>query len=507
MMDMNSKSLGKFTAWCLDEVNSIMDIDDALKPQQTELAAQYVKRLRAYMLSGHQADLMQASRSWDLSTIDPNDALKLHEEQLLIMLPHVEWDEFMIMCQRSFAYLMESLEKDQAEREYEEGDVLSLSKMREPWKERAHDLFMEHAQAAPSKYENILQQMDSAVILFDESGVLSFINVEAAKLLQVPRKQLAGRSIVELFHHPMIARDKRRMLVRTYRETIQRRKRYHEITDRHGRTYMVTLTYGEQMDGDYLFTIKDVSDFKRIEQTAVQNDKLAILGKIAAAIAHEIRNPLTSIRGFIQLLRPHLVQLGKEEYARIILAEIDRANDIIFEFLNSSKPTAPLTSEIPISSLLREVVLLIESDALMRGCEIDLQDANDSSKMVVAIDVKQIKQVVLNMMRNALEAIREVDHLRKGRISISSRMEGRYVAICIQDNGSGMDERTLERLFDPFFTTKDEGTGLGLSVSYRIIRNHGGSIEVDSVKGEWTEFIIRLPLVLRDSIAPQLHQV
>lgn len=396
---------------------------------------------------------------------------------------------------------------DKAEREYKEEDVLSLNHMREPWKEIAHDVFLEHTHKTPSKYENILQQMDSAVVLFDESGVLSFINVEAAKLLQIPRKRLAGCTILELFRHPMIARDKRKLLIRTYRETIQRRKRYHEITDRHGRTYMVTLTYGEQMDGDYLFTIKDVSDFKRIEQTAVQNDKLAILGKIAAAIAHEIRNPLTSIRGFIQLLRPHLVQLGKEEYARIILAEIDRANDIIFEFLNSSKPTAPLTSQVPISSLLREVVLLIESDALMRGCTIDLEDEHESATKVVAIDAKQIKQVILNMMRNALEAIREIDHLRKGRIAISSRVEGRYVAICIQDNGAGMDERTLERLFDPFFTTKDEGTGLGLSVSYRIIRNHGGSIEVDSVKGEWTEFIIRLPLVSRDNIAPQPYQV
>ena len=103
----------------------------------------------------------------------------------------------------------------------------------------------------------------------------------------------------------------------------------------------MTVTYGDQMDGDFLFSVKDVSDYKQIEQTAYQNDKLAMLGRISASIAHEIRNPLTAIRGFIQLLRPHLLQLGKDEYARIILTEIDRANDIIYEFLNSSKPSAP----------------------------------------------------------------------------------------------------------------------------------------------------------------------
>ena len=108
-----------------------------------------------------------------------------------------------------------------------------------------------------------------------------------------------------------MSRFKKKKILRIYRETIFHRKRYHELIDEYGRHWLVTVTYGDQMDGDFLFSVKDVSDYKQIEQTAYQNDKLAMPGRISASIAHEIRNPLTAIRGFIQLLRPHLLSSAK----------------------------------------------------------------------------------------------------------------------------------------------------------------------------------------------------
>lgn len=460
---------------------------------QSEWKQRYINGLRHYILNGGDQDLQQVRDSaCATNQLNPQDVLSIHEEALFTVLSHVEMDEGIKVLNRSFIYFMEWITAIKTEQGSKEGNAMVLDPIREPWIQSAQALCS--TQSVRNKYENVLQQMDSGIVLFDSSGVLSFINVETAKLLDIPRKALVGCSLRELLFHPLLKRDKRKMILRLYKDTILRRKRYHEFSDRNDRHYLVTVTYGDQMDGDYLFSIKDVSDFKRIEQTAYQNDKLAILGKIAAAIAHEIRNPLTSIRGFIQLLRPHLMQLGKEEYARIILAEIDRANDIIFEFLNSSKPSAPMTSEVPISSLLREVVLLTESDALMKGCEIELMDHPEAGSLFVSIDVKQIKQVILNMIRNAIDAIDYVHTKRKGLIRISTQQEGMYVSIKIHDNGKGMDHKTLDRLFDPFFTTKEEGTGLGLSVSYRIIKNHGGTITVDSKEEVWTEFIIRLPL-------------
>ncbi|UHA76125.1 ATP-binding protein [Paenibacillus sp. 481] len=445
------------------------------------------------MLNGGDEHLQVAKEAAAMADkLSMEDLLNLHEEMLCTVMAHVDWDEGAKALHRSFIYFVEWITAIKTEQGSKEGEPLVIDPIREPWIRSAQALYS--TQLVRNKFENVLQQMDSGIVLFDSSGMMSFINLETAKFLEVPRKALVGCNLLQLLVHPLLKREQRKIILRLYRDTILQRKRYHEFMDQHGRHYLVTVTYSDQMDGDYLFSIKDVSEYKRIEQTAYQNDKLAILGKIAAAIAHEIRNPLTSIRGFIQLLRPHLMQLGKEEYARIILAEIDRANDIIFEFLNSSKPSAPMTAEVPIASLLREVVLLTESEALMKGCEIELADLSQAGLMYVAIDVKQIKQVLLNMIRNAIEAMDAQRLQRKGIISISAQQEGHFVAVYIRDNGIGMAKSTLERLFDPFFTTKEEGTGLGLSVSYRIIKNHGGLIEVDSVQGEWTEFIIRLPL-------------
>lgn len=344
-----------------------------------------------------------------------------------------------------------------------------------------------------SNYENILEHLDSGIMLFDCEGCLTFINVQMAKLLELPRHQLIGCDVLQLVQHPYISRFKKKKILRIYRETIFHRKRFHELLDEYGKHWLITMTYGDQMDGNFLLSVKDVSDFKQIEQTAYQNDKLAMLGQISASIAHEIRNPLTAIRGFIQLLRPHLIQLGKDEYAKIILTEIDRANDIIYEFLNSSKPSAPQKTIIPVQPLLKEIVLLTESEGLMKGCEIHL--TNDEPPFHVSIDVKQIKQVMLNMVKNAIDAIDHVGEDHPGKIEISTHQEDKWVVISIRDNGHGMDHNTLARLFDPFFSTKEAGTGLGLSVSYRIIKNHGGTIAVDSKVGEGTTFRISLPLV------------
>lgn len=360
-------------------------------------------------------------------------------------------------------------------------------------------------QLVKNKYENVLQNLDSGIMLFDSEGVLTFINVQMAKLMEMPRQSLIGCNLLQMLRHPHLSRFKKRRILRIYREAIFHRKTYHELIDEYGRHWLITITYGDQMDGDYLLSVKDVSDYKQIEQTAYQNDKLAMLGKISAAIAHEIRNPLTAIRGFIQLLRPHLIQLGRDEYARIILTEIDRANDIIHEFLNSSKPSAPQKSVISVHSLLKEVVLLTESEALMKGCEIHLEVM--AEEMYVSIDVKQIKQVLLNIIKNAMDAIGEVeDPEHSGAIHLDAKIVSNYVHISIQDNGNGMDKGLLSRLFDPFFTTKEKGTGLGLSVSYRIIRNHRGNISVDSMKGIGTVFVIALPIVSFKVVEPSGEQ-
>ncbi|MBT2289776.1 GHKL domain-containing protein [Paenibacillus albidus] len=342
-------------------------------------------------------------------------------------------------------------------------------------------------------YEDVLENIDSGIILFDELGVISFVNKQMYGMLELQRHSLVGCTMAHLLSHIQLNRFKKRQVLSSYREMIYKGKPNYEFVDEFGRYWRVSLSSGETMKGYYLFTVKEISDYKLIEQTAYQNDNLAMLGKLSASIAHEIRNPLTAIRGFIQLLRPHLHQLGKDEYARIILAEIDRANDIIHEFLMSSKPSVPQVGMISVSALLKEAVLLTESEALMKGCQIHLHPLQGD--MAISVDVKQMKQVVLNMIRNAMEAITERSDDYTGTIEIGARREGAEVRIFISDNGKGMDICTLDRLFSPFFTTKENGTGLGLSVSDRIVKNHGGCISVSSRVNEGTRFVISLPLI------------
>ncbi|WP_342564783.1 ATP-binding protein [Paenibacillus sp. FSL R7-0345] len=344
-----------------------------------------------------------------------------------------------------------------------------------------------------NSYEDVLEHIDSGIMLFDEEGVLTFVNKQMYGILELPRHSLLGYTMAHLLANIQLNRFKKKQVLRGYREMVRKGKPNYEFIDEYGRYWRVSMHSGEQMKGSYLFTFKEISDYKLIEQTAYQNDSLAMLGKLSASIAHEIRNPLTAIRGFIQLLHPHLHQLGKEEYAKIILAEIDRANDIIHEFLTSSKPSAPQVTMIPVSALLKEVVLLTESEALMKGCQINLHPFQGD--MIISGDVKQMKQVMLNMIKNAMEAITERADDYVGRIEVGARREGAEVRIFISDNGKGMDTCTLDRLFNPFFTTKENGTGLGLSVSDRIIKNHGGCISVSSRINEGTRIVISLPLM------------
>ncbi|MFC5528632.1 ATP-binding protein [Cohnella yongneupensis] len=422
----------------------------------------------------------------------PADAIMdHHEESVKFLLSYTDLEDRMTFVHRSLLFITELL----IALRLPESAAASEEPLPDVNTER---LLMTAAMNAvpieeerPNKFETVLQHMDSGVALFDNAGNLRFLNVPMSRMLQAPRKTLIGCTLYQLFFHSHLKKPIRRSFVRMYREMVLYRRFQGEFQDASGRFLLVTISLIDELDGDYLVSVKDVSEYKQIEQTAFQNDKLAMLGKIAAAIAHEIRNPLTSIRGFIQLLNPFLIEIGKQEYGRIIISEIDRANDIIYEFLNSSKPSAPMKQAVLVGLLLKETILLSESEAHMKGCE--LQCEVFDPYLMIAIDVKQVKQVFLNMLKNAMDAISEVGNRRKGRIDITARREGAYAVISFRDNGKGMERSTLARLFDPFFTTKEAGTGLGLSVSYRIITNHGGMIHVESQVNEGTEFLIYLP--------------
>ncbi|PLR82453.1 two-component sensor histidine kinase [Bacillus canaveralius] len=231
---------------------------------------------------------------------------------------------------------------------------------------------------------------------------------------------------------------------------------------------------------------------QEMHEAAIATSHITTVEKLAAGIAHEIRNPLTTVKGFIQLIKPYLNEIGKEEYANVALEEINRANDIIYEFLNAAKPKKNKTEYVYLNTIIREIFMLFESEAHLRNIRFTVE--YDQRDALLHIDNKQLKQVLVNMVKNALEAVDELGSERQGDIQLITQVCSGCAFIIITDNGCGIAEQTAEKLFNPFYTTKETGTGIGLSVCKKIVESNGGKIYVESTVPQGATFKIALPV-------------
>jgi signal transduction histidine kinase len=225
----------------------------------------------------------------------------------------------------------------------------------------------------------------------------------------------------------------------------------------------------------------------RIQNASSSHQHFHNIDQLAAGIAHEIRNPLTTVSGFIQLLKPYLSEIGKSQYAEIALDELNRANQIISEFLNESKPPTLGKRRISLSKLVNDICLLFQGEATLKNIIIVYSPSHPDIEIVA--DEHQIKQVLVNLIKNAIEAI-EVRHekTRLGKIHIYTNSDSQNATVVIEDNGMGISDENLSNLFTPFHTTKQKGTGVGLSVCQRIMEEHEGIILVESTQGVGTSF-------------------
>jgi signal transduction histidine kinase len=219
----------------------------------------------------------------------------------------------------------------------------------------------------------------------------------------------------------------------------------------------------------------------------VQSARLAAIGELAAGVAHEINNPLTSILGFAELASWELAPDGAgRRDLEVIFAEARRARDIVRNLLEFARQTAPLVEPADINFLLGQVLALIRSHLEKGGVVVEEQYAPDLDRIV--LDAGQMKQVFLSLMTNAAQAMP-----KGGRLRVGTARVGEEIAVRIADTGMGIPRRDQERIFEPFFTTKPSGTGLGLSVTLGIVQQHGGRIEVESEEGQGSMFTVWLP--------------
>lgn len=228
-----------------------------------------------------------------------------------------------------------------------------------------------------------------------------------------------------------------------------------------------------------------------IGETNLDKERLFDVRKHAAGLAHEIRNPLTTIKGFLELLKPSLSEMGRGEYAEIALDEIDRVNDIINQFLNDMKPIRHKKELLSLNEQLMTLVKLFESESKVKN--IQLHTHLSEENIQVYIDKNELKQVLINLVKNAIEAIEESEN-PAGYIDIQTEIRDQQVFIHIIDNGCGMSYDTINQLFMPFYTTKTMGTGIGLAVCKEIIDHYQGHISISTDQNIGSKVSIALPL-------------
>lgn len=237
-----------------------------------------------------------------------------------------------------------------------------------------------------------------------------------------------------------------------------------------------------------VITFQDLTQIRALEETSRRQDRLAAIGRMAASIAHEIRNPLAAMRGSIQMLRVDMDGNSSEtELMEIILRESDRLNRIISDFLNYARPRSIVQSKVDVAELLKQTFTLLRNSSEINDLHV-IKELTPASPALIDADSEQLRQVFWNLARNALHAMPEGGTLH-ARVSHNSN---RRLRITFADTGRGMTPDQVEHLFEPFSSTTG-GVGLGLSIVYQIIRDHGGTINVRSREGQGTTITIELP--------------
>ena len=237
----------------------------------------------------------------------------------------------------------------------------------------------------------------------------------------------------------------------------------------------------------------DLSELKKLQREIQRHDRFVALGKMAAGVAHEVRNPLSSIKGFATLLGSKFKEGSREqEAAELLVQEAERLNRSITELLNYARPAALQKHDVNIGELVTSSLRLISSDAQALGVKIHLNVADEIPPIFA--DRDKINQVLLNLYLNGLQAMEESGREKVLRVSAHPDVTGGFIVIELQDSGKGISKDDIEKVFDPYFTTKADGTGLGLALAYKIIDEHNGTIRFFSTEGEGTTVTVMLPI-------------
>jgi two-component system, NtrC family, sensor histidine kinase PilS len=335
-------------------------------------------------------------------------------------------------------------------------------------------------------HENIVQSMSGGVITTGLDGRITLVNRAAQHLLEISETELRGRSVGDLFQDPLphfgVARadaEVRYQAVNGFRKTF--------------RVMVSALNVSASSDLGFVYSFDDLTEIRRLEREVRMQDRLAAVGRLAAAIAHEIRNPLTSIAGSVSMLSD-APALNPEERAllQIVIRESDRLNNIITDFLAYSRGKQYRFERVNLIPLLEDTLTLLEHRLTAENTGIKLERSFPKSEAWVLADGDKLKQVFWNFCENAVRAIKTKTTTKGGTLTVALAERGLDWEMSFADTGPGINSQQTEKIFEPFQSNFEGGTGLGLAIVYQIVQAHEGKVWARSAVGKGTSFVVRL---------------
>ncbi|MHA6534231.1 two-component system sensor histidine kinase NtrB [Paenibacillus sp. BAC0078] len=338
------------------------------------------------------------------------------------------------------------------------------------------------------KLQQITNVVPLNIMTLDDNGYVTDLNECMLNLIRCHYPQITREAIIDRPASQLI-RNQMDDTIRRLSETANNKQRCSEKIIYDSRTYHVfsaPLQHGiGGGPGGRVVIVQDLTDEEKFRSELDNVERLTLVGQMAAGITHEIRNPMAVVRGFLQLMREK--SPGElDSYYQIVMEELDRANGIINDFLSLAQSRISDKETVQLHHIIEELTPLLWADANLRGQSVELRLC--PSLPLLQLNKREIKQLILNLARNGMEAMEA-----KGVLILETRINADRAELIIRDTGSGIPQSQLEKLFVPFFTTKSQGTGLGLPLCLSIVERHNGTITVDSQEGAGTAFTVALP--------------
>ena len=356
-------------------------------------------------------------------------------------------------------------------------------------------MYAEQLEQTEARYRDIIENSADAIITIDNSNRITSWNQGAEEIFGWEKEEILGESISKIIPRDLMEVGEMLCLAYGIKHSGAVKNYETERITKSGTRRLVQLTEtvitnenGEIVGRSQI--LRDISELRINENQMRQSERLATVGHLAAGVAHEVGNPLTSISSLVQVLERKSEDDFTQKNLKKIREHIARITKIVRELVDFSRPTGLQTTDTQINQTIQSAVGLLKYDGRCRNIDFTLE--LDPSLPKVACVPDQIHQVLVNILLNAIDAMQEQGE----EITIHTYSRNGHVEVAVHDEGVGMSPEVQEKVFEPFFTTKQvgKGTGLGLSVSHGIVSKLGGNITVDSERGEGSTFRIKLPI-------------